>query len=1149
MKVLRNCLFGWAIFVTAAWPQTITSSLEGIVNDPSGAPVQGASAKVLNVGSNIAVELRTNFEGRFLAPRLQPGVYSVTVEAAGFKKSQRDGLDLQVAQAARIEIVLEVGSQSEVVTVQGDAPLLDATTSAVGQVVDKRTIVNLPLNQRNPFALLLLVPGTSGTVGNDPVGGNFSVNGGRDGSNEVLLDGVSSTPLSDNSNRLTIFPSVDAVQEFRVQTSNYSAEFGLSGGGIINLIFKSGTNDLHGSVFEFLRNSVLDSNSFYSNLHGIPLASFKRNQFGATAGGPVEIPKLYSGRNKTFFFVDYEGLRQRSASSTTLTVPTAAERTGDFSHDFNKSGQLIPIYDPNTTLATASGFSRQPVPGNIISASLLNPVALKAAQLYPAPTGPGDPGTGANNYYVAATAPTTQDQYDLKFDQYFSDRQHFSFRWSKRYTYSEPADFFPPALLAGESGGTTDYRNTGAMANYDMSWSATFYSNVRYGFSRTYRFSGVLGLGFDPTSLGLPAYIKADADLLVMPAFTPDSYSNLGNGNAVGLGPTAIEGHSLQFSNTKLHGSHTFKFGADIRLYRNNTDQYGDATGKFTFSRTMTAGPDPSASASSTTGDGFATMLFGYGSGDMIQNYKVVSTQSMYYALYFNDDWKVSSKLTLNLGLRYDLTIPRHERYNRAANLDPFVANPLAGPSGIANLKGGLEYLGVNGWPTDQYNTAWTNFAPRVGFAWQANAKTVVRGGYGVFWVPSANAAAQTIAQPGYTSTTNYFGVVNSYFPGASLSNPFPSGLLPVTGNSQGLLTLIGQGLNAPLRTTRTGYTENWNFGIQRDIKGVVVDAAYVGNHGVALSSFGTANLDQIPDSDLSLGSQLLQQVPNPFYGLISTGNVSGKTVQERYLLRPFPEFDGFRDLLPSDGFSIYHSFQLKVEKRFAHGVSLLMSYTNAKLIDNVSQNNGNFGGGTTTQDQNNMRGERSLSPIDVSQRFVTSFVYELPVGRTRALGKNWNRAVDAVLGGWQFNGILTFQRGLPLALSAANNVNAFNDGERPNNNGTSARISGGVESRLNEYFNTSVFSQPAAFVYGNVSRTLPDVRAPGIENLDLSLFKNFKPVEKLSVQFRAEAFNSTNTPQFSAPGTSLNTLSTFGVISATSNSPRQVQFGLKLLF
>jgi hypothetical protein len=1148
MQIRSKWMLAAALIAACAWSQTITAALEGLVTDPSGASVAGAAVRILNAGTNAAVEFRTSASGRFLAPVLQPGVYSVTIEAAGFRKAQRTGLELKVAQATRIEIVLELGSVNEVVNITGEAPLLDATTSAVGQVVERKTIVNLPLNQRNPFSLILLVPGTVGTVGNDAVGGNFSINGGRQGANEVLLDGVSSTPLSDNTNRLTIFPSVDAVEEFRVQTNNFSAEFGNSGGGIINLLYKSGTNQLHGSLFEFLRNSVLDANSFFSNSRGTPLGSFKRNQFGASAGGPVEIPKIYSGRNKTFFFVDYEGLRQRSASLNTLTVPSLLQRAGDFSQTFNKAGQLIPIYDPTTTVRSGSGYARLPVAGNKIPAPLINPVASNVGRRYPQPNQPGDPGTAANNFYASGAAPTTNDQYDIKADHNISSAQRIFLRLSKRYTYSEPARFFPADLLPGQSGGTTDYRNTNAVLNYDLTRSATTFINVRYGFSRTFRIQGQLGVGFDPGQLGLPSYIRANADLLLMPAFTPDSYSKLGNGDALGLGPTAIDSHSFQLANTKITGSHSLKYGADIRLYRNNTSQAGDATGKFTFGRPMTAGPDPNASSSSATGDGFASFLFGYGSGDLIRNYKSASTQSLYYALYLNDDWKITSRLTLNLGIRYDLTIPRHERYNRAVNLDPLVPSPLAGPSGIANLRGGLQYLGVNGYPTRQFDTEWTDFAPRIGFAWQANSKTVFRGAYGIFWAPPVTAAAQTIAQPGYTSQTPYYGTLDGVTPNAPISDPFPTGFLPITGSAGGLLTLIGQGANAPTRNTRNPYLQNWNFGIQREIRGVVIDASYVGTHGVALSDFGTANMDQIPNQYMSLGPQLLQQVPNPFFGLISTGPLSGRTVQQRYLLRPFPQFDGFRDLNPSIGSSIYHSFQLKAEKRFTSGLSFLLAYTKAKLIDNTSQNNGNFGGGSTTQNAYDFASERAVSPYDASQRLVLSYIYELPIGRGKKIGKSWNRAVDALLGGWQFNGITTLQRGFPLLLTATNNANAFNDGERPNNNGTSAKLSGRVQSRLDRYFDTSVFTQPAAYTFGNTSRTLPDVRSPGMRNFDLSLFKNFKLLEKLTVQFRAEAFNALNTPQFSSPNTSLNSVS-FGVISTTANSPRQVQFGLKLLY
>jgi hypothetical protein len=1068
------------------------------------------------------------------------------VESAGFKRAERTELTLQVNQSARIEIVMEVGSVNETVNVTATAALIDATTSAVGHVIDKQSILNLPLNQRNPFALILLVPGANGSVGTDMFGGNFAVNGGRNGANEILLDGVPSAPPSDNSNRLTVFPSVDAVEEFRVQTNNFSAEFGNSGGGLVNVIYKSGSNNLHGSFFEFLRNSKMDSNNFFSNAKNIPLSSFKRNQFGASAGGPVEIPKLYNGRNKTFFFLDYEGLRQRSAANLLTSVPTALQRAGDFSQTLTATGQLITIYDPTTTIRSGSGYARSPVPGNLIPASLIDPVARNVVRFWPLPNSQGAAFTNVNNFAASSTSPTNINQYDVKVDQNLNDRQRLFVRFSRRYLETDPANYFPADIRVAQGGTIGTQTSSNVVFNYDLTRSPSFLINFRYGFARNLRWTSTTSDGYDPTQLGLPSYIRDNADTLVMPTFAPAGYYSIGNGSTLGIGPLSVNVHSWQLGNTRVLTSHVIKFGGDLRLYRNDTRQGGYATGEYDFARSFTQGPDP-VRATSNAGDGFASFLFGVGSGRMDRAFKTASTQSTYYAPYVSDDWKLTSKLTLNLGFRWDLNVPRTERFNRANFIDPFVPSPLSGPSGIPKLAGGLVFVGVNGVDRKQFNTEWGDFAPRFGFAYQANGKTVFRGAYGIFWAPPSSTAAQTIRMTGFSSSTPYQGTLDGVTPTAFLRNPFPNGYLPISGSSLGLMTFVGQSVSAPLRDTRNPYLENWNFGIQRELRGgLLVEIAYVGSRGLQLTR--SVALDQLRSQYLALGAQLLQPVTNPFYGLISSGVLSTPTIQQRYLLRDYPQFDGFSPSSPAGGSSTYQSLQLKVEKRFSSGLGLLLAYTNSKLIDDSSQDNGNYGRSVSTQDSFNPRGERSISPNDVSQRLVISYVYDLPLGRARSLGRNWNRLTDTLLGGWQVNGITTFQRGVPLALSTQNTSNAFNGGLRPNNSGKSAKLGGSVNQRLNGYLDASVFSLPAPFTFGNTSRTLPDVRADGSRNFDLSLFKNFRIKEGWTLQFRAESFNVFNTPQFGIPNQDISSVS-FGVISSTANSPRQMQFELKFLY
>jgi Carboxypeptidase regulatory-like domain/TonB-dependent Receptor Plug Domain len=1132
------------------YAQRITASLGGTVHDQSGGAVPQATVKVTNSATNASIQLATDASGHFLAPALTPGPYTVSIEAKGFKRLDRSGLVLDVDQSAQLELTLEVGQSTESVEITGAEPLLETQNAEVGQVINEKSIENLPLNQRNPFSLILLAPGVTGSVGTGFTGLQINVNGGRSGTTDVLLDGVPSAPPTDDFKALTIFPSVDAVQEFKVQTSGYSAEFGLSGGGIINVIYKSGTNDLHGSAYDFLRNSVLDSNSFFSNRQGVPLASFKRNQFGGSVGGPVILPKLYNGRNRTFFFTDYEGLRQEAAASLLTTVPTAAERGGNFSQDTTSAGKLITIYDPTTTTQVNGVYSRQPFPGNIIPTSRFDPVAGNVLKYIPLPNTTGTNGTQINNFYAASTAPYTINQYDIKFDQIISDRQRMAIRFSKRDPTTEPAIYFPASISIAQNAATNKQNGIGGSFDYTFSKSPTFLTEFRYGVSRVVYSVATNADGFNPTQLGFPSYLASTANALTFPGFEINGYAGLGDGSQLALGTLGLMSQSWSLANTKVFSRHTLRFGVEARALTNNVDQEGRSTGDFTFSTAYTSGPNP-ASASSTSGDGFASFLVGLGTGTVTHNFKIIDTTSQYVAGYFQDDWKASNKLTLNVGVRYDLFLPRLERHDRETYFDPNIASPVGAAAGLPNLMGGLQYVGANGNSRHQNLTYYKNFAPRVGFAYQALPHLVMRGGFGIFYQDSPNEAAATVNQTGYRTDSSWTASLDGYTPLNYLSNPFPGGsFLPVSGSSLGAATSLGTGISAPLRPSPTPYSENWNMEFQYQLpRNWLITAAYVASRGVDLTY--TGNLNQLPVSDLSLGSQLLTQVANPFYGVITTPNspLAAKTVQLRYLLARYPQFTGVGIVNAEGAISFYNSVQLRLEKRFSQNATLLISFTGSKFMDDASSNNtSNFNGSGTSQDANNLRGDYSLSTADVPKRFVASFVYALPFGKHQRFGANWNRYTEAALGGWQLNGIVTAQSGTPLALSASNVANLFGPGERPNSNGQNAGLSGSVESRLNEYFNIADFSQPATYTLGNVSRTLPNLRNPSLQNVDISLFKTFKVTEKLALEFRAESFNAFNTPIFSGPNTSV-TSASFGVITGQANTPRQNQFALKLIW
>jgi hypothetical protein len=1131
--------------------QTITASLEGDVKDTTGALVPGAQVEIRNTATGVVTHLQSGPDGRFIAPSLQPGPYAVMVAATGFKRVDRTGIVLQVNQTARIDIALEVGAVSETIEIKGEAPLLESTTAALGQVIENKSITELPLNQRNPYALVFLAPGVIGSVKAEFNQANISINGGRPGANEILADGIpSSPPLVNPIQGFTVYPSVDSVQEFKVQTNSYSAEFGRSSGGVINLVFKSGTNQLHGSAYEFIRNSKLDANGYFANQRGLPLTNFKRNQFGASGGGPVYLPKLYNGRNRTFFFASFEGLRERSQSNLTTTVPTELQRIGDFSKTVNSAGAQVVIYDPATTTRSGTGFVRTAFPGNVIPAARLDPVARGVVKYYPLPNRPPDNIGGTNNVALPGTAPTNSNAFDIKGDENINDRNRFFVRVSHRnYDLGLPKNF-PSELSMAEGGSFQPQISNNAAFDYTHNLRPTFLIDFRYGFGRTLLQFSPRSAGFDPTTLGMPAYIKSNAEGLYFPTFAPGGYLTLGGTSF--FRRNAFETHNWSLNNSKVMTGHLLKFGFEARLVRVNNSEITDAVGNFSFNRTATQGPNPNQ-ASQVAGDGMASFLLGLGSGTLTKCFKCVSTQSTYWAWYFADDWKLTNKLTLNLGVRYELEIPRHERYNRVNVFDTQVASPLAAKSGLANLRGGLIFAGTEGMSAQQFPADKNNVAPRFGFAYQALKNTVIRGGAGIFYSPSLRAAGGTVGNFGYRSDTEFLSMPDGVTPAVYLRNPFPDGLVPVVGSSQGLATAAGSTISASLRGDNVvPYSENWSFNIQQQLPGnLLVEAGYVGSHGLHLTQTGegTANLNQLTADQLKAGTQLQQQVRNPFFGLIASGPLAAATVPQSYLLRDFPQFTTANPLYMTGSSSIYHSLQLKSEKRFSNGLGLLIAYTSAKLIDEFSIIS-NVGRNANMQNFKDRKNERSVSSNDISQRFTGSVVYALPVGRGRRFGGGMHRAMDALLGGWQMNGIVTFQSGDPLAITMANSLSAVagNNVMRPDNTGKSAALPGSVKERMLRYFDITQFTAPAPFTYGNTGRTLPDVRGPGLKNLDFSLFKNFRLVERMSLQFRAESFNLTNTPSFSDPNQNFS-VAAFGQITGTSNIARQVQFGLKLLW
>ncbi len=1136
------CLLAGAL---AALSQT--AQITGIITDTTKASMPDVKVTVTNSQTGVSRDTVSNQQGNYSLPLLQPGKYQITAQATGFKPISRDGITLEVDQVARIDFVMEVGSLVETIEIRATPPLLETSTGSLGQVIESKQFSDLPLNDRTALGLLALSDGFVPSSGFNPakfdVANRFSANGSRPGQNEFLLDGTPNTLPGVWPGRgiLGTAVPVDAVQEFRVQTTVFSAEFGRTGGGLVNMVSRAGTNEWHGSLFEFLRNSKLDANNFFNNRSGIPLGSFKRNQYGGTLGGPVKIPRLYSGRNRTFFFGHYQGTRASTSETTSSTVPTAAARAGDFSSLATAQGQSIILHDPLTTTTTGGNPMRQPFPGNVIPAGRINPVSAKVAGYYPPPSRSGS----VNNLVQSGASRETTDMLGVRLDHVLTSRQQIHGRYN--YTRGRPrnADWFGNYARAfvGQNQDVTSLA-----ADYVCTLGPTAVLNVRYGFGDRTHENIDPALGTSLGALGFPAYVDQASAARVFPRFTPSGYLNMGNTD--GINAYSYITHSMQQSLTKTAGSHTLKLGADIRLHSVSQNRGIDPSGTYNFTRAFTQGPNANRGAA-TAGDAFASMLLGTPSSGTFGSVIRPESLNEYYGVYLQDDWKVSARLTLNLGLRYELEMPRKEKLDRLDWFDFDVVSPLNGQvKGLpSELRGGMRFAGRDGNPRRHFDTNWRNFGPRFSFAYQLGGQTVIRGGYGIFYGSgSIGAGGFNIASQGFAPSTTFVGSLDGLQPIATLSDPFPNGFASAVGSGRGLLSLVGQSVarvyerNAPLP-----YNQQWTLSVQRQVASVLLQTAYSASRGVHLGDGAGFAINQLPPSALRLGSALQNLVPNPFFGVITDpGPLNGPTVTRGQLLRPYPHFDALTIFNPAQASSTYHGLSLKAERRFGAGLGFLASYTTSKSINDAPPT---VGGTTGHQNTYDRRADRSLAEEDIAQRFVTSASWELPFGKAKRFGAHWNQLADGLLGGWQLNAIVTMQSGTPLALSSSPNTSgALGGKQRPNSRGFSAARSGPVQSRLDAFLDASAFLAPEPFTHGNVARTLPDVRGPRTSNLDLSLFKTFRIGEATHLQFRAEMFNAANTPIFDLPNQAFGSVA-FGTITSQRNDPRQVQFGLRLFF
>jgi hypothetical protein len=1149
--------------------QTFQASVSGIVSDPTGAVVPNVKVTVTDNNRGTAYNTTSNQNGVYLINSLIPSTYKVTAEAAGFQTYQLNTFPLTAKQEAVLNITLQLGTANQTVEVMSQVQMVEPSNATLGGVVNNKSIVDLPLVNRNILTLMAIEPGVAPSTPNNYQSNFFtsairySFNGGLESTSDFQLDGVSILNQSDIPGimGLTMLPSVESVDEMRVQTNSYSATYGRSGGGITTMVTKSGTNSYHGDAFEFLRNNALNANNFFSNRAGAKIAPLHIHQYGGSFGGPII-------KNKTFVFGSFERNINRSGGFNLFTVPTAAMRGGDFSGDLNPAGKLRVIYNPFSTSPDPSRtgqFLRTPFPGNIIPKNLLDPVGMKAATYWPTPNLPGTLAAGGagyapvNNVGLTAVSASPLQQITTKVDHNFSGNKRGFVRYAYLFNVAGSANYFNN--LADEGYGPMTVHSHNAALGYTQTLGAASVLELRAGVNRFSAFRPSNGLGFQLTNLGMSSAIQTymeQGDVDEFPGIAVQGYSTLGNNNGPYYSSNQLN-YFLSGSLLRVIGKHTLSIGAEHRDYFLNFFQTNPLL--MNFGADMTQGADPLA-VSATAGDAVASMLLGAGDSGSAGYYARPSNANHYFGEYVQDDIKWTRKLTMNVGLRFEQETAASERYNRMAAIDPYVLNPIS--SKVTNpftgqpwnLYGGYVFAGSGPDSLGRKTIRGVEWkpSPRIGIAYSVNDNTVIRAGYGIFFGVPYAAATREFTSGAFATSTPWLATLDRIHPNTLLNNAFASDFVYPPGSSLGLLSAIGLNLSSGLPSTlRTAYNQQWNFAIQRSLgANQMLQVAYVGNKGTHLAwvgGGGATSMNQLDPSNSALGNKLLTLVSNPFYGIIPSGPLAQQQVQYGQLIRPFPAWQTVAADGTAIGNSEYNALQVHFTKRYAGGTSVIAGYTWSKLMSDVADglwNDSAHNGAGAYRSWYCVRCEHSVSSYDVPHRFTLSGVAELPFGKGKLIGSGWNPVLNYILGGWQSNGILTLASGQPLFFyTAANNSYTFGGGQHPDVVGNPVLSSG---QSIAQWFNQAAFAQPANFTSGNMARSYTGVRADWTKNLDFSLFKNFRFKERYQFEFRAEAFNLTNTPIFGFPGTTINGAN-FGVITGQANPPRNIQLALKLMF
>jgi hypothetical protein len=1173
---MKSCLVAFITFFLplAVFSQETRGTISGAVIDSTGAAI--ANVKVIATETRTGTKASTvsDAAGQYTIPFLSPGLYEISAQEQGFKKFVRSGLEIGSGDHPVIDIRLEVGDVAQSVEVTADVSLLNTENSSTGQTITTKQVEDFPLNGRTPMMLAQLAIGVIATGSpslvhpfDNGAAAAWSIGGAPAQTSELLMDGA---PNATWDNRVAYNPPQEAVQQVVVKAFDSDAGYGHTGSGTANQVMKTGTNSFHGSLYEFNQVSALEANNFFNNQKGVanPLTHF--NQYGATVGGPVLIPKLLNGRNKLFWFFAWENLKDSQPNTDFTTVPTDAEKAGNF------SAYGATIYDPNTGTLTGTTVNRTPFPGNIIPTNRLNPISLAYLKYYPEPNVTGL----ANGFDNFGNSATSNDNYSNelgRIDYNMSERSRLAFNVRHNHEFQTKNNYFGNIA----TGSNLTRENWGASLDEVYTLTPTAILNLRLNFTRMNEQHAEPSEGFDPTTLGFPSYIAGTAQHPQLPyiGFSGSCGSQV---SFQCLGDTAASkdpSQSLQLFGdvVKIVGKHALKFGGDVRQYRLNVITYGNSSGSYTFANNWTK-QSTSTSTATVPGQDLASMLLGLPTAGQFDINAYGSYFSYYYAGFLQDDWRLKRNLTVNLGIRFDHDTPYSETYARTVNgFAATTANPVAAaaiaaygkspipqiPAGSFAVPGGLTFASPNDRAIYQNNTHLVS--PRAGFAWSPDlfgGKTVIRGGFGMFVAPvtvanlaitGAYSSNPIVDQEGFSQTTSFVVPSNFLAPSTTISNPFPNGITRPTGSAAGLSTFIDQTVSFLNPKVQNPYSLRWNFGFQQTIsKDTVLEVVYLGNHSVHLP-IPTTQLNVIPRQYLStlgtrdqtLISGLTATVANPFSGLLPGTSLNTPNTTVAQLLSIYPEFPagsgsqsaGVIEQNANLGSSFFESVNVRVEKRLSHGLSLIGTYIHSKLIEEDSWLN-----------DTDLSPEKRISPFDHPNHFVTAAVYSLPVGKGKLLNldKHW---ADMAFGGWVLTGIYTFQTGQPINWV---NGSTTTPGDYIYYGGNVAVNPRDVASPTATAFNTTLFNTVSAqqlqYHIRTFSTTFPNLRQDGINNFDSSLLKRFNFTESTYFQLRLEVFNVVNHPTFSAPNTTA-TNASFGVITAQSNRPRTIQIGARFVF